>query len=218
MKTKNILIVLLILALAACGVLGYFVSSKQQELTSNTALSDMLSEQLANLEKTTVPADDYNNLVKQLESIRTTAVSMGQISPNQSLKPEQICMLAKQIMTKQQQMLNSAAAAVAAANAKAAQTSSLAGEVDFLVSVVEKEISQMGVVDSQQADKFAVTLYHMQKVLDALGYKLNDTVKTTNEAVLKFQTDNQLKPDGKIGAKTWAKIRELWNAKKTQGI
>jgi hypothetical protein len=214
MKTKNILVALIVLEFAACVVLGFVAWNKQKELTSNAALSTTLMEQLSNLEKTTVPADDYNNLVRQVQSLKIAVGTLSMTPPNQPMdKPDQICYVVKQILARQQQAINSATAAAAAATT----SSSPAGEVDFLVSVVEKEIAQKGAVDTQQTEKFAVTMYHMQKVLDAVGYKFNDTLKTTNQTVMKFQTDNQLKADGKIGAKTWAKVRELWNTKRPGG-
>jgi hypothetical protein len=217
MKTKNILVALIVLEFAVCVVLGIVAWNKQKELTSNAALSTTLMEQIGNLEKTTVPADDYNNLVRQVQSLKIAAGTMA-MTPSQPMdKPDQICNAVKQILARQQQMLNSATAAVAAANAAAAAASSPTAEVDFLVTLVAKEITQQGVVDTQQTEKFTVILYHMQKVLDAIGYKLNATITTTNQAVLKFQADNQLKADGKIGLKTWAKISELWNAKRPGG-
>jgi peptidoglycan hydrolase-like protein with peptidoglycan-binding domain len=54
----------------------------------------------------------------------------------------------------------------------------------------------------------------MQKVLDGIGYQQGGAATSTSQAVMKFQADNQLKADGKIGAKTWEKVRQLWNAKK----
>ncbi|MEN6308894.1 MAG: peptidoglycan-binding domain-containing protein, partial [Anaerohalosphaeraceae bacterium] len=62
--------------------------------------------------------------------------------------------------------------------------------------------------------KSALAAFYMQKVLDGVGYGLGGSVTNTNQAVMKFQTDNQLKADGKIGAKTWEKVRQLWNSKK----
>jgi hypothetical protein len=217
MNTKNIMVVLIVVELAACAALGFVVLNKQKEIKANSELTNTLMEQVANLEKTTVPKDDYDNLIKQLQSLKIAAASMAMTSNQPMDRPDQICNVVKQILARQQQMLNSAAAAVAAANAAATTSLPPAGEVDFLVSVVEKAISQQGVVDTLQTEKFALTLYHMQKVLDAIGYKLNDTIKTTNQAVLKFQTDNQLKADGKIGAKTWAKVRDAWNTKRPGG-
>jgi hypothetical protein len=213
-NTKKNLVILMVLELAACAVLGFVVWKKQKEVNSSETLIAAMIEESNKLQKTTVPMDDYNNLLRQIQSIKLAIQATGQIAPNQPMeKPEQICNTAKQILLKQQQLINSAAAAAAAA----ATSASPASEVDFLVSVVEKEIAQKGAVDTQQTEKFAVTMYHMQKVLDAVGYKFNNTLKTTNQTVMKFQTDNQLKADGKIGAKTWAKVRELWNTKRPGG-
>ncbi len=217
MNTKNIMVVLIVVELAACAALGFVVLNKQKEIKANSQLTNTLMEQVANLEKTTVPKDEHDNLLRQIQSLKIAAASMAMTSNQPMDRPDQICNVVKQILTRQQQMLNSAAAAVASAKAEAATASSPTAEVDFLVGLVAKEIAQVSVVDTQLAEKNAVVLYHMQKVLDALGYKLNDTIKTTNQAVIQYQTDNQLKPDGKIGPKTWAKIRDAWNAKRPGG-
>lgn len=217
MNTKKFMVALIVLELAACAALGVLVAKKQKELKANSDSITTLMEQAATLEKTTVPKDDYDNLVKQIQSLRVTAASMAMTSNQPMDRPDQICSVVKQVLVRQQQMLNSAASAVAAAKAEASTASSPTAEVDFLVGLVAKEIAQVSVVDTQLAEKNAVVLYHMQKVLDVLGYKLNAAITNTNQAVLKYQTDNQLKADGKIGPKTWAKIRDAWNAKRPGG-
>lgn len=212
-SSKTILIVL-IAALVLCAVLGYVAWNQQSKISTSEKAVTTLMDQVNEIQKTMVPAEDHNKLVNAIQSLRTTAVGLGQISANERLDtPEQVCTAVKQVLVKQQQTLKSASTALS----EMAASPTTASEIDFLVSVVEKEIGQLGVIDSAQAETFAVPLYHMQKVLDGLGYKFSTSIKTTNDAVLKFQADNQLKADGKIGAKTWAKVKELWNAKRPSG-
>jgi hypothetical protein len=215
-KTKKTMVILIVLELIACVALAFTVWSKQKAIKASEALTSTLIEQNNTLQKTTVPADDYNNLLRQIQSLKIVVGTLTQNSLNLPMeRPDQICTAVKQLLFKQQQLINAAAAA--AASAAAAPPASATSEIDFLVSVVEKEINQQGVVDTQQTAKFALCLYHMQKVMDALGYGFNDTIKTTNQAAMKFQTDNQLKADGKVGAKTWVKVRDAWNAKRPGG-
>jgi enamine deaminase RidA (YjgF/YER057c/UK114 family) len=214
LNSKKGLIILVVVELVACIVLGAVVWKKQKEIKTSETFTNTLIEQVSQAEKV---KGELDNLLQQIQSLKMTAGTIAMTSNMPMDRPDQICNVVKQILAKQQQALNSAAAAISAAKAEAASATSPTAEVDFLVGLVAKEIAGQGVVDTQQAEKFAVVLYHMQKVLDALGYKLNDTIKTTNQAVIKYQTDNQLKPDGKIGPKTWAKIRDAWNAKRPGG-
>lgn len=214
LNSKKGLIILVVVELVACIVLGAVVWKKQKDIKTSETFTNTLIEQVSQAEKV---KGEHDNLLQQIQSLKITAGTIAMTSNTPMDRPEQICSVVKQIMTKQQQALNSAAAAISAAKAEAASATSPTAEVDFLVTLVAKEIAGQGVVDTQQTEKFAVVLYHMQKVLDALGYKLNDTIKTTNQAVIKYQTDNQLKADGKIGPKTWVKIQEAWNAKRPGG-
>lgn len=217
MKTKKMLVALIVVELVACVVLGIVVANKQKELKANSQLINTLMEQSANLEKTTVPKEDHDKLVQQLQTLKMSVSTLAMTSGQPMNSPDQICSAVKQVLYKQQQLLTAAATEINAAKAEAASATSPTAEVDFLVGLVAREIAQVSVVDTQLAEKNAVVLYHMQKVLDALGYKLNAAITNTNQAVLKYQTDNQLKADGKIGPKTWAKIRDAWNAKRPGG-
>ncbi len=122
----------------------------------------------------------------------------------QAAGPEQICAAVRQILQKPQNPV-----------ATTASQPSSASEIDFHITIVENEIARLGVIDTTKPDKkYDLAIFYMQKVLDGVGYGLSGTVTSTNQAVMKFQTDNQLKADGKIGAKTWEKVRQLWNSKK----
>lgn len=214
MKTNKILIALIVVELIACVVLGVFLAKKQKELNTNSELTTTLMEQLSQAEKVKA---EHDSLLQQIQSLKMAAGTTAMTSNMPMNSPDQICSAVKQVLYKQQQLLTAAATEINAAKAAAATASSPTAEVDFLVGLVAKEIAQVSVVDTQLAEKNAVVLYHMQKVLDALGYKLNAAITNTNQAVLKYQTDNQLKADGKIGPKTWAKIRDAWNAKRPGG-
>jgi hypothetical protein len=214
LNSKKSLVILVIVELIACVVLGIMVFNKQTDVKRSEALITTMIDESNKQQKTVT---DYENLTKQLQSLKMSISTMAMASGQPMNTPDQICSTVKLVLYKQQQVISTAAAEVAAARAAAMTASSPTAELDFLVTLVAKEITQQGAVDTQQTEKFAVVLYHMQKVLDAVGYKLNDTIKTTNLAVMKFQTDNQLKADGKIGSKSWAKVRELWNTKRPGG-
>ena len=215
---KALCVIVIILEFAVCLALGFAVRSKREIQISKTygirfitkeqcqEMQDfqnqlsVLAGQYETLSKTTVPAEKYNRLVGLIQALKRTVIETKQAGPEELWEqPEQICGVIDQILHKSKSVVSSV---------------SSAAEIDFLVSVVEKEIAAQGVVDTKQTDKYAVCLYHMQKVLDAVGYGISNTITDTNQAVLKFQNDNQLKADGKVGAKTWTKVRELWNAKK----
>ncbi len=222
---KVLCVIVIILEFAVCLALGFAVRSKreiqiskmlgirlipkeqcreiqdlQNQQNQLTGQLSQLAGQYDALSKATVPAGKYNRLVGIIQALKRTIIETKQAAPEELWEqPEQICGVIDQILHKSKSIVSSV---------------SSAAEIDFLVSVVEKEIAAQGVVDTKQTDKYAVCLYHMQKVLDAVGYGIGNTTTDTNQAVLKFQNDNQLKADGKVGAKTWTKVRELWNAKK----
>jgi hypothetical protein len=210
---KKVMAVVVVLLLAACAGLGYLAWSSKSQLNANQKemqelqdqakgfqdMVSLLSKENETLNRTTVSKENYARVVSAVLSLKNTAIASGQMSASASFSmPEQICEALKPLLQ------------------GAPQSASPAAEVELFASAVEKEISAKGVIDTKDADKNALCLYHMQKVLNAVGYGLGGQIKTTGDAVVKFQTDNQLKADGKIGAKTWAKVRELWNTKKPQ--
>ncbi len=209
-KLTKILAIVAVIELAACGWLGYSLTKQKKTLDEQTKAAQeaqasltTIAGQYDTLQKTTVPAANYNRLTNDILSLKNAAVASGKLSPSiPASTPEQVCAVLRQLLQQPPQPAPVAVNSVM--------------EVDFLVGVVEKEIAAAGVVDCKQPEKFALPLYHIQKVLDAIGYKLTSAMASTDLAVVKFQTDNQLKPDGRIGAKTWAKVREIWDAKKTR--
>ncbi|MGH2272721.1 peptidoglycan-binding domain-containing protein [Anaerohalosphaeraceae bacterium U12dextr] len=183
---------------------GKQLSTKEDQITELEKGREILVGQLQDLQKNTVSLDNYNRLVTAIQSLKTAAISSGQMTIAQAAGPEQICAAVRQILQKPQTLTS----------ATESQPSS-ASEIDFHISVVENEIARLGVIDTTKPDKrYDLAIFYMQKVLDGIGYPLGGAVTNTNQAVMKFQTDNQLKADGKVGAKTWEKVRQLWNAKK----
>jgi len=207
-KLTKILAIVAVIELAVCGWLGYSLTKQKKTLDEQTKAAQdaqanltTIAGQYDTLQKTTVPAANYNRLTNDILTLKNAAVASGKLSPSiPASTPEQVCAVLRQLLQQPPQPAPVAVNSVM--------------EVDFLVGVVEKEIAAAGVVDCKQPEKFALPLYHIQKVLDAIGYRLNTAMASTDLAVLKFQTDNQLKADGRIGAKTWAKVREIWDAKK----
>jgi hypothetical protein len=210
---KNKLMLAVIVLVVVCLGLGFVAWSSKKQLSENQKeaqdlreqakgfqeMVSLLSKENDTLKRSTVSKENYARVVNAVLSLKNTAIASGQMSASTSFSmPEQICEAIKPMLQ------------------GPSQSASPAAEVDFLTSVVEKEIAGKGVVDTKDADKNALCLYHMQKVLDAIGYGFSGEVKTTNQAIIKFQTDSQLKPDGKVGAKTWTKVRELWNTRKPQ--
>jgi hypothetical protein len=212
-SNKAMAIVVIVLLAASLGFAYFGISSRSklsdkekeiQQLRDEAKgfqdMTNLLSKENENLKKTTISKDNYARMLNAVLSLKNTAISSGLLSASTSFSsPDQICEALKPLLQ------------------GSSQSASPITEVDFLASVVEKEISSKGVVDTKEADKNALCLYHMQKVLNAIGYGFSGEITTTNQAVIKFQTDNQLKADGKVGAKTWAKVREVWNARKPQG-
>lgn len=211
---SKVMVIVIVLLFVVCLGLGYVTWSSRSKLIANEKetqelrgqtkgfqdMVSLLSKENETLNRTTVSKENYARILNAVLSLKNAAIASGVMSASTSFSsPEQICEALKPMFQGSPQSAASPAA-----------------EVDFLASVVEKEIAAKGVVDTKDADKNALCLYHMQKVLNAVGYGFSGEVKTTNQAIVKFQTDNQLKPDGKVGAKTWAKVRELWNAKKPQ--
>ncbi|HML76168.1 MAG TPA: peptidoglycan-binding domain-containing protein [Anaerohalosphaeraceae bacterium] len=183
---------------------GKQLSTKDDQITELEKGREILVGQLQDLQKNTVSAENYARLTTAVQSLKTAAISSGQMSIAQAAGPEQICAAVRQILQKPQ----------TAVTTTASQPSS-ASEIDFHITVVENEIARLGVIDTTKPDKkYDLAVFYMQKVLDGIGYQLGGAVTGTSQAVMKFQADNQLKADGKIGVKTWEKVRQLWNAKK----
>jgi hypothetical protein len=183
---------------------GKQLSTKDDQITELEKGREILVGQLQDLQKNTVSAENYARLTTAVQSLKTAAISSGQMTIAQAAGPEQICAAVRQILQKPQTPVTTTAS----------QPSS-ASEIDFHITVVENEIARLGVIDTTKPDKkYDLAIFYMQKVLDGIGYQLGGALTGTSQAVMKFQTDNQLKADGKIGAKTWEKVRQLWNAKK----
>ena len=183
---------------------GKLLSGKDDRITELEQGREVLMGQLQEIQKNTVSAENYARLTTAIQSLKTAAVSSGQMTIAQAASPEQICAAVRQILQKPQTAITTTAS----------QPSS-ASEIDFHITVVENEIARLGVIDTTKPDKkYDLAVFYMQKVLDGIGYQLGGAVTGTSQAVMKFQADNQLKADGKIGAKTWEKVRQLWNAKK----
>jgi hypothetical protein len=183
---------------------GKQLSTKDDKITELEKGREILVGQLQDLQKNTVSAENYARLTTAVQSLKTAAISSGQMTVAQAAGPEQICAAVRQILQKPQTPV-----------APTASQPSSASDIDFHITVVDNEIARLGVIDTTKPDKkYDLAVFYMQKVLDGIGYQLGGPVTSTSQAVMKFQTDNQLKADGKIGAKTWEKVRQLWNAKK----
>lgn len=213
LKSSKTALLVIVLEAVICVVVAIWaiqsqgqLSGKDKEIQDISAeaksfrdISGELSKENEMLKRTTVSKDDYARVVNGVMTLKNTAVASGLLTVNSAYaRPEQVCEILRPLLQ-----------GTPASN-------SAAGDVDMFASAVEKEIAARGAIDTKDTAKNALCLFHMQQVLNAVGYGLSGQVQTTNDAVVKFQTDNGLKADGKIGAKTWAKVRELWNAKKPQ--
>lgn len=210
LKSSKTALLVIVFEAVVCVVLGVWafkshsqLSGKDDQIKQLTEQSkgfqDMvgvLSKENESLQKTTVPRDEYARVVNGVFGLKNTAVASGLLSISSSYsRPDQICEALRPLLM------------------GAPASKSGAADVDMFAGAVEKEIAARGAIDTKDTAKNALSLFHMQQVFNAIGYGLSGQMQTTNDAAVKFQTDNGLKPDGKIGAKTWAKVRELWNAK-----
>lgn len=208
---KAALIAIVLLAAAGIG-LGIFavknhrqLTQKEEQIQQLTAESktyqdkvESLTRENQTLVRTLVPKEEYARAVGGILMLKNTAVASGLLPDTlPAMRPEQMCEVIKPLLQ----------------GGGASVSSSPAAEMDFHRRVVEKEIATWSVIDTKDTDKNAVCLYHLQKVMDSVGYGISGQTKTTAEAVMKFQSDNGLKADGKIGAKTWAKILERTNSR-----
>lgn len=213
LKSSKVTVSVIVLEAVVCVVLAVWAFKSQSQLSSkdeqikqlteqSKGFQDMvgvLSKENETYQRTMVPRDEYARVVNAVMALKNTAVSSGLLTINSSYaRPEQICEALKPLLM------------------SAPASSAAGGNVEMFAMAVEKEIAARGAIDTKDTAKNALCLFHMQQVFSAIGYGLGGQVQTTNDAAVKFQTDNGLKPDGKIGAKTWAKVRELWNAKKPQ--
>jgi cell division protein FtsL len=149
-----------------------------------------LQKDIDDLKKTTVSREEYNRLIDEIRNLNDTAKKLGLLSNEfQPDKPEQVCEAIGQVLD---------------------VIRGTKPEIDFLINAVDNEISKKGIIVVNDPRTPRVCIYHIQKVLNVLGYDLNDNANTTYQAVLKFQEDNNLKKDGKIGGKTWSLVRKLW--------
>jgi hypothetical protein len=189
----------------------FIPKGQNEEMKRLQGTINELMEQYSALVKTTVAKEEYNRLVNEKSrlvgevlTMKNAAVETGKLSPTVPMnEPEQICRVIEQLFRKPADETPKTGAA----------------ETDMLIAAVSSEISQKGVIDTKQTEKYGVGIYLIQKVLDVVGYPINESggIKSTYDAVMKFQGDRQLKQDGKIGQGTWGKVRELWTAKKTPG-
>lgn len=207
-----IAVVIIVSEFAACMYLLYVQRKDKDEIQRTQSVFAELTNQYSTLKTTTVALEEYskvvnenNRLAGRVRAMRDAAVAAGKLSAAEPLTtPEQVCMAMEQILRKP----------------SAPEVSKTgAAEVDMLIAAVSSEISQRGVIDTKQTEKYGVGIYLIQKVLDAVGYPINEAggIKSTYDAVVKFQGDRQLKQDGKVGMGTWGKVREFWSAKKTPG-
>jgi hypothetical protein len=213
MKSLKALIVVVIIVseFAACMYLLYAQRKDKDEIQRTQSVFIDLTNQYSTLKTTTVASEEYNKVVNEnsrltgrIRTMKDAAVAAGKLSAAEPLNtPEQVCMAIEQTFRKPAEVVSKTGPA----------------EVDMLISAVSNEISQRGVIDTKQTEKYGVGIYLIQKVLDAAGYPINEAggIKSTYDAVMKFQGDKQLKQDGKVGTGTWGKVRELWSAKKPQG-
>lgn len=210
LKSGKAAAAVMVVEAAVCVGLGIFAvkahrqsTEKDQQLQQLTAESkshqdkvEALTRENQTLERTRVSKEDYARAVGGILMLKNTATASGLLPEMPALRPEQICEAIKPLL-----------------GGGAAVSNTPAAEIDFHRRVVEKEIATWSIIDTQDTEKNAVCLYHLQKVMDSVGYGLGVQAKTTAEAVMKFQSDNSLKADGKIGAKTWAKILLSSNAR-----
>jgi hypothetical protein len=213
MKSLKTLIVVVIIVseFAACMYLLYARRKDKDEIQRIQGVFTDLTNQYSAFKTTTVALEEYNRVVNEnsrltgrIRAMRDTAIAAGKLSAAEPLTtPEQICMAMEQTFRKPVEVVSKTGPA----------------EVDMLIAAVSSEISQKGVIDTKQTEKYGVGIYLIQKVLDAAGYPINEAggIKSTYDAVVKFQGDQQLKQDGKVGMGTWGKVREFWAAKKTPG-
>ncbi|MBM4103308.1 MAG: hypothetical protein FJ263_04545 [Planctomycetes bacterium] len=204
-----IAIVIIVLEFAACMYLLYAQRKDKDEIQRTQSVFIDLTNQYNTLKTTTVASEEYSKVVNEnsrltgrIRAMRDTAIAAGKLSAAEPLTtPEQICMAMEQTFRKPVEVSYKTGPA----------------EVDMLISAVSSEISQKGVIDTKQTEKYGVGIYLIQKVLDVAGYPINEAggIKSTYDAVVKFQGDQQLKQDGKVGMGTWTKVREFWAAKKT---
>jgi hypothetical protein len=205
-----IAVVIIVLEFAACIYLLYAQRKDKDEIQRTQNIFIELTNQYNALKTTTVASEEYSRVVNEnsrltgrIRAMKDTAVAAGKLSAAEPLNtPEQVCIAIEQTFRKPDETSKTGAA-----------------EVDMLVSAVSSEISQKGVIDTKQTEKYGMGIYLIQKVMDAVGYPINEAggIKSTCDAVMKFQGDRQLKQDGKVGMGTWNKVRELWSTKKPQG-
>ncbi len=206
-KSGKAALVVIVLEAVVCVGLVFFAVKTYRQLSQKDAQLQQLTAQAKeyqdkaeasaaetqSLRRNMVSKDDYNRALSGILMLKNTAASAGLLPETiPAMRPEQLCELIRPLL----------------GGGGAAASDAPAGEMTFHRSVVEKEIATWSVIDARDTEKNAVCLYHLQKVLDASGYALGGPVKTTADAVMKFQADSGLKADGKIGAKTWAKILE----------
>jgi hypothetical protein len=214
MKSLKMLIavVVIVLELAACLYLLQAHRKDKDEIQRTQSIFTELTSKFEDLSKTTVPSDDHNRvvsennrLISRIRAMKDAAIVAGRLSATEPMAtPEQICQSIEQTFRKP---LAPEAPKIGPA------------EVEMLIAAVSSEISQKGVIDTKQTEKYGVGIYLIQKVMDAVGYPISAAggIKDTCEAVMKFQGDRQLKQDGKVGQGTWGKVREFWATKKTPG-
>lgn len=156
----------------------------------------ILEQQIAELQKSTVKKEEYDDIFTQLDDLRKTTINIGMLPESlQFDKPDQIVLEIKRMLE---------------------QTRESVGDVALSLAIVGKELGLSSIIDTNttQTKSTIYTNFHIQRVLHAIGHyegPLDGARDPTYRAVISFQQSKGLKADGKLGKKTWAAVREQWS-------
>jgi hypothetical protein len=105
LNSKKSLVILVIVELIACVVLGIMVFNKQTDVKRSEALITTMIDESNKQQKTVT---DYENLTKQLQSLKMSISTMAMASGQPMNTPDQICSTVKLVLYKQQQVISTA--------------------------------------------------------------------------------------------------------------
>ncbi len=165
----------------------------QQKAQYETDIGNLRS-QLDTLRSNSVSRKEYDDLLNQLHDLRRTSINVG-------LLPESVL----QFDPKE---------AVSAIKSLIMDTRTASGgDIGFSVSVVSREVEANWIINTKQPANATVKNlnYHIQKCLASVGAYTADTydgeMRSTYDALVRYQTQNGLKPDGILGKRTWNSIK-----------